>query len=119
MAIGLELIVGVSIGHVLMFSRMPIQRVLHTLTAHHWRHDHGPSRTKIMYCSCGWQCRFVRRHKRATHLRAITKLCWLRHHDWSDPDEVHAGPVGFEESADSLLCTTRQCSRCYTVKVLR
>lgn len=92
-------------------------RMRHRLTAYHWRRDNlSDCGTVIGICSCGWKARFIRKIEWTTRWRMVTQLCWLRGHDWDDWDEVHAGPVGFEESPETLLGVSRQCERCYSMQ---
>lgn len=91
------------------------ERIRHALTLHHWRYNRRARTGSLGMCSCGWQCWMFRRIKWRTRLRGIVMLCWLRGHRWGADEEAHAGPVGFDESADTLVATMRQCDRCWKV----
>ena len=85
-------------------------RIRHRLTAFHLRDRFNRSKsTRIGICACGWRSSIMRTSW-TTRLRRI--LCVCGHH-WESWKPMHAGPVGFEESEDTLLCHMRQCERCY------
>lgn len=90
-----------------------VMRITHKLTAHHWRHNRR-GLTIIGYCSCGYEAWFSRKIKLKTRWRKLYKLCWLRGHDLGELEGVHCGPVGFEESEDTLVWQYRRCDRCWT-----
>lgn len=91
-------------------------RVRHKLTAHHWRHNRCSNGTTLGICSCGWHARFLRRVQWTTRWRKVTRLCWLRGHVWGERNEMHTGPVGFEESEDTFMGANHQCDRCYEIE---
>jgi hypothetical protein len=66
-----------------------------------------------MICSCGWRCRTLQRLKHRLLIRAFFSLCWINGHKWGPDEEVHCGPVDFEESEDTKLGSFRQCQQCY------
>jgi hypothetical protein len=82
----------------------------HKLTAYHWRYNRHHAATKLGGCSCGWHARFMRP---SLLQRLRTTCCALTvGHDWGDPDPIHTGPVGFEESEDTLIGHVVQCESC-------
>lgn len=91
------------------------ERLSHALTFYHWRYNRRAEHGGLAMCSCGWKCRMFRRVARRTQLRSVLLLCWLRGHRWGENNETHTGPVGFKESEDTLIGTTRQCERCWKV----
>lgn len=52
-----------------------------------------------------------RRINRRSQLRGL--LCIVPGHSWGETEESHVGPVGFDESEDTLLGRYRQCERCW------
>lgn len=96
---------------------MNAERIKHRATGHHWRHNLRRRPTSLAICSCGWQCWSFRRIHWITRLRGL--LCIVPGHDWEASAPIHAGPLDFEESDETLLGHMRQCARCYRCEVTR
>lgn len=88
----------------------PFHRISHFMTAYHWRDSRKRTGTVLGHCRCGWKAKFLRKSQRA---RLEELWCGLRGHDFGPPINVHAGPIGFEESEDTVLGSFRQCERCH------
>ncbi len=88
-------------------------RVWHTLTAYHWRRNRRLVASTLGICGCGWTARFLRPGWRD---RLRESVC---DHEWGERQEKHAGPVGFDESLDTVIGTFRQCEKCARCEDIR
>ena len=84
-------------------------RIKHRLTAYHLRNRLNRSTNYIGICGCGWRSGIMRT---PLSVRARRVLC-IRGHRWEPWKPMHTGPIGFEESEDTLFGHLRQCERCY------
>lgn len=99
-------------------------RVVHKLTAYHWRYDRDQSYNKLGICSCGWKAKFMRDSPK-DYLR---KSKCIFGHKWGEPEPMEIGEL-FKKDDGTWTSTLdegdggiivgymKQCDRCFRCNI--